>query len=73
MTNPKQDPNAEARATVDALLAVLSRLYEVDPTVVAADELTFQRLVRGVRLLSNWHEGTLHIKSGLDVLAHDDS
>ena len=69
---PLHGARSAPAATVDELLA-LSRLYKLDPAAVAADELTFQRLVRGVRLLSNWHEGTLHIKNGLDILAHKET
>ncbi|MBO0880452.1 MAG: hypothetical protein J2P17_08915 [Mycobacterium sp.] len=73
MTDPQRDPNAEARAIVSELAAVLSRLYQLDPTVVAADELTFQRLVRCVHLLGSWHQGTVHIRNGLEVLHRDDT
>ena len=73
MTDPKQDTNTEARVVVGELLEVLARLYQLDPTVVAADKLTFRQLVRGVGLLNSWHQGAVHIKNGLEVLHRDDA
>lgn len=72
MTDPQRDPNAEARAIVSELNAVLFRLYQLDPTVIAADELTFQRLGRCVDLVSNWYRGAVYIRNGLDLLGRDD-